>query len=120
VSWEKVLKKEYTPVHIPPAMELEMKRGFKDVECLIKFMKKALRKEIEDYAKRKNLKPNLSVQGLKEGTAIDSELEHYFDNWDYIDAQSITSELAAKANGDVIKDVSKFRRSLRVKSRKHL
>jgi serine/threonine protein kinase len=102
ISWERVLKRGYQPVFVPPEKDLEERPRWANFEALVKTWKKEARKEAQNYAKRKKLKVNYDIQALTEGKKLDKKLDHYFDNWDFIDPESINLERAAerRSGGD--------------------
>eukprot|EP00516_Mucochytrium_quahogii_P005650 CAMPEP_0203759820 /NCGR_PEP_ID=MMETSP0098-20131031/13058_1 /ASSEMBLY_ACC=CAM_ASM_000208 /TAXON_ID=96639 /ORGANISM=" , Strain NY0313808BC1" /LENGTH=884 /DNA_ID=CAMNT_0050653055 /DNA_START=329 /DNA_END=2980 /DNA_ORIENTATION=- len=101
-DWEKVMNKEYKPVVVPEHKTMdEGKKKYPNFEALVRDWKKNAKKEVKEYAKKKKEKCDYNVPVLQEGKAIDKSLEHYFDNWDYIDPESINLEKkAAEEHGN--------------------
>ncbi len=95
LDWGKVLRKEYKPLVISPPKDLETKAHFSNFSALVHTWKKEAKMEAKKEAKRKNEKPNYDNQFIQEGKKVDPEMEKYFDNWDYIDSESILLEKEA-------------------------
>jgi len=111
-AWDKIIAMETQPLYVPEPYNFEETTQFSSFEALVKHWRKEARREVKVRAKRRQAKANYKIRILTEGNFPPHDTEHLFDNWDYIDAESINLEKAANRKGSDAAMRKSFRKEI--------